>query len=81
MAVFCRDCKHLITDEGQEFRCGHPNNTVETVDEAKYLVTGIEQPVTKALRGATCKALRLRRAPDMLVCGPDGDWFELKSEA
>lgn len=76
---FCKDCKHSMGDI-QSMTCEHPNNTVPSTDEAKYLVTGIEQPVVMARRGSSCAALRLRRDPETLktVCGPEGKWFEAK---
>ena len=76
---FCVDCKHFI-GKANSLTCGSPLNSVPSVNEAAYLVSGIEQPVVMAMRGASCSALRLQRAPeiDALVCGPDGKWFEAK---
>lgn len=64
--------------------CDSPQNSVETSDEAAYLVTGIEQPVILAMRGMSCKALRKRRDDGVgekpwLACGPLALWFEAAS--
>ena len=77
---FCRDCKHA-RGEDLKMTCDSPNNVVDHVATEKYLVTGIEQPVIQAMRGASCVALRQARDPatEALVCGPDGKWFEEKS--
>lgn len=76
---FCKDCKHG-KGELQSMACDSPNNVIEVVDTAKYLVTGEPQPVIRAIRGASCTALRVQRTPeiDATCCGPDGKWFEPK---
>ena len=77
--LFCRDCKHM-RGEGVKSTCESPRNFIEHVAVEKYLVTGEEQPVIKAMRGASCTALRIQRAAeiDATVCGPSGKWFERK---
>lgn len=80
--VFCKDCKHSKdVDRGPYgLICESPNNSVQHVAVERYLVSGIEQPVINAMRGANCLALRLARPPEVeeLVCGPDGKWFEAR---
>lgn len=83
MSRFCKDCKHAKdAPDGNPYRmtCDAPQNSVQTVDDAKYLVSGIKQPTVIAIRGMTCSALRLNRGPAVneTVCGPDGNWFEVK---
>lgn len=79
-AKFCKDCKHVGGEASLEFDppCNAPQNFVENVNQAKYLVTGIAQPVKKIRRGASCSALRMKRTPeiDATTCGPEGKWFE-----
>ncbi len=79
---FCVECKHSIDDGGgvYKLKCGSPNNSVDYVNESYFLVSGEKQPTVKAMRGASCTALRTRRSPeiDSTVCGPDGKWFEAK---
>ena len=76
---FCKDCKHSRFN-GEKMICNSPNNSVPSIDEAQYLVTGERQPTVMAMRGASCKALRMRRDPhtEASVCGPEGKWFEAK---
>jgi hypothetical protein len=80
--LFCKDCRHVGGVPSEEFDppCNAPQNFVENVHRAKYLVTGIEQPTKTIRRGASCSALRQQRTPEIeaVVCGPDGKWFELK---
>lgn len=80
---FCKDCRHVGGEPSAEIDppCNAPQNFVENVHQAKYLVTGIPQPVKTIRRGASCSALRQSRSPeiDATVCGPDGKWFEGKS--
>ncbi len=74
---FCRDCKHLVGDNG----CSSPHNSVKYVDEVKFMVTGIEQPEVDALLSTSCMRLRGERNHPSLgipLCGPDGDWWEEK---
>ena len=83
---FCTDCKHMRpAPDGNPYRvtCASPLNSVPTIAEEKYLVSGIEQPMILAMRGASCTALRMRRDAETqkLTCGPDGNWFEEKEEA
>ena len=75
---FCKDCKHSRGEE--DLVCDHPNNRVEFVNRASYLVTGIEQPIRKAMRGGNCEALRMARDPvtEATTCGPEGKWWEAK---
>lgn len=77
---FCKDCKHVggVPSDTEDPPCNAPLNFVENVNQAKYLVTGIEQPVKTIRRGASCSALRQVRPPEIIavVCGPDGKWFE-----
>lgn len=82
MDKFCRDCKHS-RGEGMRMTCDAPQNSVDHVDLAAYLVTGIEQPVIKAMRGVNCAALRQPRDQkiEALTCGPSGKWFEEKGSA
>ena len=77
---FCKDCKYCIGNEVDRMTCSHPRNTVEYVRTERYLVTGIEEPVQKALRAERCVAQREKRPPDLdvLVCGAAGKWFERK---
>ena len=79
---FCKDCKHSVDDGNGPYKlkCSSLHNEVPTVNDAQYLVSGIEQPVVMAMRGQSCVALRARRdaATDVLVCGPAGKWFEAK---
>jgi hypothetical protein len=83
---FCRDCKHYREDgrgRPEDPICEAPQNYVEHVDHAKFLVTGIEQPTRKAMRGGNCASLRGDRGPEVnaTICGPKGKWFELRSAA
>ncbi|MDP3952645.1 hypothetical protein [Microbacterium sp.] len=81
---FCKDCKHVggVPSEEVDPPCNAPQNFVENVNQAKYLVTGIAQPIKKIRRGASCSALRMKRTPeiDATTCGPDGKWFAPKEE-
>ena len=78
MPKFCKDCKWSSDITGMSLDCTHPNNFVDYVNQATYLVTGVEQPIRRAKRGADCTALRQLRDPetDKTVCGPDGKWWE-----
>ena len=78
---FCRDCKHCGGDVETDPPCNAPENMVENVNQAKYLVTGIEQPVKRIRRGTSCSALRQQRTPeiDATICGPAGAWFERRT--
>ena len=81
MTLFCKDCKHVgAAPEDADPPCNAPQNFVENVNNAKYLVTGVEQPVRVVRRGSSCSALRMTRSPeiDALCCGPDGKWFEAR---
>lgn len=80
---FCKDCKHSRGDDAYRLTCDSPYNVVEHVAEERYLVSGIEQPVILAMRGASCTALRTKRDPatEATVCGPAGRWFEQKESA
>lgn len=82
---FCCDCQHCggIPSEVFDPPCNAPQNFVENVNQAKYLVTGIQQPVARIRRGGSCSALRQKRSPeiDATVCGPDGAWFEIRKAA
>ena len=83
MPLFCKDCQHAIhSPDGNPYRmtCNSPQNVVQVRNAEKYLVTGIEQPMVNAIRGASCTALRMARddATLLTVCGPDGLWFEAK---
>jgi len=82
-ANFCKDCRHSkLPENGDEYRmtCESPNNSVAHTPTERYLVTGIEQPVVMAQRGASCVALRQDRGAqvNMIVCGPSAQWFEGK---
>ncbi len=82
MTLLCIDCKHSRPNsDPYKTLCASPQNQVEHTDEAKYLVSGIKQPVRLAMRGANCAALRQKRDPhtEATVCGPDGKWFEAKT--
>lgn len=80
--LFCVDCRHSQDTGRGEYGhiCNSPFNVVEHVATEKYLVSGKVQPVIKAIRGASCTALRISRSPeiDETVCGPDAKWFEAK---
>ena len=82
---FCKDCKHVGGVPTAEFDppCNAPQNIINNRDQAKYLVTGIEQPIRTMRRGNSCSALRLRRdeAMETLTCAPEGKWFEAKESA
>lgn len=80
---FCRDCRHIGGLPDTDPPCNAPQNFVQYVAQAKYLVTGIEQPVRTISRGASCSALRQQRTPeiDATTCGPDGKWFEQREPA
>lgn len=60
--------------------CDSPLNVIEHVSVEKYLVTGEEQPVILAMRGASCTALRSRHSNeiDATICGQVGAWFDAK---
>lgn len=78
---FCKDCKNSVPHEDPyKMTCASPHNIIPTINDAKYLVTGIGQDVVLAMRGASCTALRRARDPatEATVCGPDGKWFEVK---
>ena len=80
---FCKDCKHAKeSPDGNPYRmtCDSPMNAVPTQNKARYLVSGIEQPVILAMRGASCTALRQDRGQEVneVICGPAGLWFEAK---
>ena len=82
MPALCKDCRHSkIPEDGDHYKmtCESPQNAVPVIQTERYLVTGIEQPVLMAMRGASCVALRVERGPiNPPVCGPDGIWFEVK---
>ena len=80
---FCKDCKHYVEDpHGKPHRstCDSPQNALNTRDNARYLVTGVEQPSVKAMLG-DCMTLRGQKIHPTLgipFCGPEGIWFEAK---
>lgn len=79
---FCKDCKYSKDVGGGPYKltCESPKNVVETINEEKFWVSGIKQPMVLAMRGVSCLSLRMKRIPEMeaLVCGPDAKWFEPK---
>ena len=84
MSRFCKDCKHSRVAEDlnpYSMKCAAPENFIDNVDQSKYLVTGIEQPVIKAQRGSSCTALRIDRQPGVITCGSQGEWFVAKEQA
>lgn len=81
MSKFCKDCKHSIPlspDNPFDIKCCSPHNLIDNVDQAKFLVSGIEQPIIKAQRGSSCHALRVQRPVEVITCGPEGLWFIAK---
>ena len=78
---FCKDCKHSLPSPDENpynMKCGAPDNFIDNVDQAKFLVSGIEQPIVKAQRGASCTALRIDRPAGVITCGSQAAWFEPK---
>ena len=85
MTNFCKDCKHVGSEpsETNDPPCNAPQNFVQNVARAKYLVTGIEQPVKKIRLGASCTVCRqYDEHPNLKVemCGVEGKWFEVKEQ-
>lgn len=82
-AKFCKDCKHCAGNAAEDPPCNAPQNMIQNVNKARYLVTGEAQPVQVIRRGGSCSALRQDRGPDTnaLTCGPTGAWFEQKESA
>jgi hypothetical protein len=85
---FCKECDYSYFLKGEPqtpayMRCRAPQNLVEHIDTASFLVSGERQPTKQIVRGANCHALREERPPQIeaLVCGPSGKWFKPKSPA
>lgn len=77
MERFCKDCRHS-RGESDALECESPQNGIDSVDHALFLVTGIPQLVVRAKRSKMCRVLRSAWPKDIMptICGPEGKWFE-----
>lgn len=79
MDKFCKDCRwSKYDDEGKDLLCENERNYVEFFNQAHYLATGEKLAPRMVKRAATADILRIPRGPAANVCGPDGDWYEVK---